>query len=65
MICLSEIIPNARNTMNRGTGFRTFGMFTTIFLNVYDGVGATIFTDNVLTGFDTFSETERISAEYR
>ena len=57
--------PRARNTINNGTAFRTFGIFTTMFLNVYEGVGAMIFTDNVRIGLDTFSETERISAEYK
>ena len=63
MISLSEIIPSARNTINKGTGFRTLGIFTTIFLNVE--VVDIIFTDNVRIGFDAFSETERISAEYK
>ena len=57
--------PNARNSINRGTGLRTLGMFTTIFLKVYFLEGATIFTERVRMGFETFSETERISAEYK
>ena len=65
MISLSEIIPRARNTIKSGTGDRTFGIFTTICLFVYLLVGAHIFTENVRTGFDAFSETHRISAEYR
>ena len=35
MISLSEIIPSARKTIKRGTGLRTFGIFTTIFLKEY------------------------------
>ena len=57
--------PRARNTMNRGTGARTLGIFTTIFLFVYLLVGAFILTDSVRTGLETFSDTLRISAEYK
>ena len=63
MISLSEIMPNARNTMKRGTGDLTFGILTTNCLFVYLRVGVIIFTDNVLTGFATFSDTDLISAE--
>ena len=71
IISLSDKMPNARNKIKRGTGFLTFGIFTTIFLLVFPDLpkppptGATIFTESVRTGFDKFSETERISAEYR
>ena len=65
MISLYEIIPRARNTINKGTGLRTFGIFTTIFLLLYELVGVTILTDNVRIGLDTFSLTDRISAEYK
>ena len=63
MISLSDKMPNALNMMKRGTGFLTFGTFTTILLFGYVFVGAIILTDNVLMGFDTFSETDLISAE--
>ena len=65
IICLSLINPNALKTMNKGTGLRTFGILTTIFLNVNLLVGAIILTDNVRIGLDTFSDTDRISAEYK
>ena len=69
MMSLSEMTPSARKTMKSGTGFLTFGIFTTIFLKVYFSLftvcGATSFTDNVRIGFDTFSDTDRISAEKR
>ena len=60
MICLSEITPSARITMNKGIGFRTFGMFTTILLFVNRVVGATMRTEVVLRGFDKSSETDRM-----
>ena len=63
MISLSEINPNARNTIKSGTGFRTFGILTTILLFVYLP-GATIRTENERIGLDTFSLTDFISAEY-
>ena len=63
MISLSLINPNARKSINKGTGALTFGIFTTMLLNVYLFVGAIIFTDIVLIGLDTFSDTDRISAE--
>ena len=56
-------MPNALNRIKRGTGFLTFGTFTTILLFGYVFVGAIILTDNVLMGFETFSETDLISAE--
>ena len=65
IISLSLVKPNARKTINKGTGDRTFGILTTILSNVYLFVGAIIFTDNVRIGFDTFSDTDRISAEYK
>ena len=65
IMSLSLIIPRARNTINSGIGLRTFGILTTIFLLEYLVDGVSIFTDNVLIGLDTFSETERISAEYK
>ena len=65
IISLSEIIPNARNSIKSGIGLRTFGISTTIFKYEYDLVGATIRTDNVLTGLETFSETDFISALYK
>ena len=65
MMSLSDTIPRALKTMNNGTGERTLGILTTICLLVYLLVGATIFTEKVRTGFDAFSETHRISAEYR
>ena len=65
MISLSLIIPNALNTINNGTGLRTFGISTTIFLNENALVGVIIFTDIVRIGFDTFSDTDFISAEYK
>ena len=71
MISLSEIMPNARNTITRGTGFLTFGIFTTMFPPEYliefnrvqQENGIHIFTDNVRIGLDTFSDTERMLAE--
>ena len=65
IISLSEIIPNALNTINRGMGLRTLGIFTTIFLLENRLLGLSIFTERVRIGFDTFSDTERISAEYK
>ena len=65
IIALSLTIPNALNTIKSGTGFLTLGISTTIFLFVKLLSGATIFIDNVLFGFDTFSETLLISAEYK
>ena len=62
---LSERIPNARKRMKSGTDFLTLGTLTTIFLFDIFALGATIFTDNVRIGLDTFSETERIVAVYR
>ena len=59
---LSEIIPNALNTINNGIGFLTFGILTTILLFVNSAVGATIFTDKVLTGLDASSLILLISA---
>ena len=59
------MIPSARNRINIGIGFLTLGILTTIFLLEYLLLGAIIFTDNVRMGFDTFSETDRISAEYK
>ena len=63
MISLSLTNPNARNTINKGIGARTLGIFTTIFSKVYRLDLFIIFTLKVLIGLDTFSETERISAE--
>ena len=65
IISLSLNMPSARNRIKRGTGLRTLGILTTMFLKVYDGVGAIIFTDRVLMGLETFSDTDRISAEYK
>ena len=65
IMSLSERIPSARNKMKRGMGARTFGIVTTIWRFVYFFVGAIIFTDMVRFGFATFSETDRISAEYK
>ena len=62
---LSETIPSARNTINNGTGARTLGILTTICLFVYFLDGVHNFTENVRTGFDAFSETDRNSAEYK
>ena len=62
MIFLSEITPKALIKIKNGTGFLTLGTFTTICLFVKRGDGATIRTDNVLTGLDASSETVRISA---
>jgi len=62
---LSDIIPSARNTINKGTGLRTLGILTTIFLLLYDLLGVTIFTDNVRIGLDTFSLTEGIQADIK
>ncbi len=56
-------MPKARITINNGTGFLTFGIFTIIFPFVRVGWGETIRTDKVRTGLEVFSETERISAE--
>ena len=56
-------MPNARIKIKRGTGFLTFGTFTTIWLFVLVGEGEAMRTDNVLTGFDESSDTERTSAE--
>ena len=63
MISLSDVIPSARNTMNRGTGFLTLGIDTTMFLLVYFLVGATKSMRNERTGFDGSSDTLFISAE--
>ena len=65
IICLSLIIPNALNTINSGIGLRTLGIFTTMFLNESLSVGFIILTERVLIGFDTFSDTDLISAEYK
>ena len=54
--------PKALIKMKRGTGFLTFGTFTTIWLLVYFVEGLTILIDKVLTGFEASSDTERISA---
>ena len=59
------MIPNARNNINNGTGFFTFGTFTTISIFLFVFVGATIFIENVLANFDEFSLIETICAEYR
>ena len=48
--------------MKKGTGFLTFGTFTTICSFVKRGDGATIRTDNVLTGLEASSETVLMSA---
>ena len=64
MISLSDMNPRARNTINRGTGLRTLGMLTTILLLVNLPVGATIRTEKVRIGLDTFSLMDRISAEW-
>ena len=63
IISLSDITPNARININKGTGFRTFGTATTNcpFSRTVDG--AMIFTEVVRNGLDASSETERTSAE--
>ena len=63
IIFLSDSMPSARITINRGTGLRTFGIVTTIWLFVNVVVGDTIFTAMVLAGFDESSDTVLISAE--
>ena len=50
-------------TINKGTGFLTFGIDTTIWLLEDDGCSATIRTAKVLTGFEASSETDLILAE--
>ena len=57
-------MPRARNTINRGIGFLTLGILTTIWLLVYVDVGATIRTDNVLSGLEASSDTVLISAPW-
>ena len=64
-ICLSVTMPSARNTMNSGTGLRTLGIFTTIFMFEYLPLGATRSTLKVRTGLDVFSDTLLISVVYK
>ena len=56
-------MPNALIKINRGTGFLTFGILTTILLLLNVDVGVTILTCNVLIGLEESSETDLISAE--
>ena len=60
IICLSEMTPRARITINSGIGLRTFGILTTILLFVKVALGDTMRTDVVRLGFDKSSETDRI-----
>ena len=63
IISLSDIIPYALITINKGTGFLTLGIDTTIWLLDEEGCSATILTANVLTGFEASSDTDLILAE--
>ena len=62
IISLSDSIPNALITINNGIGFFTFGISTTICPFLCFDVGATIFTETVLIGFDASSDTDLIAA---
>ena len=59
----SDVTPRALIKINNGTGFLTFGTETTIWLLLYLGDGATIFTEVVRMGFEVSSDTDLISAE--
>ena len=66
MISLSGRMPSARKTMNKGIGLLpALGMKTPMFNRGCLTVGAMMRIDIWRTGLDTFSLTERKSAEYR
>ena len=64
IIDLSDNIPNALITINKGIGFLTLGITTTICLLVKEGVAPTNLTAVVLTGLEASSERHLTSAEH-
>ena len=62
IISLSDSIPKALITINKGIGFFTFGIATTICPFFFEGEGAIILIATVLTGLEASSDTERTSA---